>query len=146
MGRTKTTSLIKCRMTLRTIRSSATDGRLLLPCPQYCYNAITNIGRELEEIIALDFFVCKNGYSSTRKEDCGDGTERKREKMTEVLYPELKDETYIFEQKNKKAERIKRSKSKRKNKLQKPSPEKHSLFDDPEFLQMVALSRLFRTY
>ena len=66
--------------------------------------------------------------------------------MTEVLYSELKDEAYIFEQKDKKEERKKRSNSNRKSKLQKPSPEKHKLLDNPDFLQMVALSRVFRVH
>jgi len=88
--------------------------------------------------------VCKNGYSSTRKEACGDGKNERENKMTEAIYPVLKDEAYIFEQENKKAERKKRSKTKRKNKLQKPSPERHRLYDDPNFLQMVEQCRVFR--
>jgi len=90
--------------------------------------------------------VCKNGCSSTRKEVCGNGQKEREKKMTEVLYSELKDETYIFGHKNKKEERKKRSNNNRKSKLQRPLPEKHKLLDNPEFLQMVALSRVFRVH
>jgi len=74
------------------------------------------------------------------------GKMKESAKMTKTTHPNIEDEICLFEQENKKKERKKRSKKRDKTKLGKVPPERHRLHDDPEFLQMAALSKMYRVY
>jgi len=61
--------------------------------------------------------------------------------MTRAIFLDQKGVNRFFDRADKKAEHKKCSGKKKKGKLQKPPPERHRLFDDPEFIKMAALSK-----